>query len=290
MAPWLPQEMRDGKVVIVNVVKQVAIKAAKQAGALLRERVGNIKSIDYKSAFNLVTDVDKESERLIISIIREEFENHQILGEESGAHDGSPQRWLIDPIDGTTNFAHGYPFFCVSIGFEDAGERKLGVVYDPIADELFFAEKGHGAFLNDKKIQVSSHTRLAVCLCATGFPADTSTAKISNMAQFATVTDATQGVRRDGSAALDLSYVACGRLDAYWELKLAPWDLAAGTLLVTEAGGKISNLTGDEFDLNTGHVIASNALIHDELVDLLSFGQTFADLGGIGTDKDVARK
>lgn len=166
----------------------------------------------------------------------------------------------------------------------------LGVVYNPISDELFWAEKGKGAYLNDKSIKVSNHTKLGTSLLATGFPADTAGAKLSNIVQFSKVTDLSLGVRRDGSAALDLSFVACGRLDGFWELKLAQWDLAAGTLLVREAGGKVTNLTGGEFDIRTGHVLATNTLVHDELLEALAFGEALAQEKGIGSAKDVARK
>lgn len=272
-------------------IRDIAFKAAKEAGALLRERVGKIKNIDYKSSFNIVTDVDRESEAIIVGLINEHFPNDSILGEESGAHQAkSDRRWIIDPLDGTTNYSHGYPFFSVSIGFEEAGEMRLGVVYNPLSDELFWAQSGKGAYLNDKQIHVSQHNKLATCLLTTGFPADTATAKYSNLSQFTKLTDMTMGVRRDGSAALDLSFVACGRTDGFWELKLAQWDLAAGTLIVREAGGTVTNLSGGDFDITTGHVLASNGLIHEELIAALAFGEELAREGNIGTAKDVARK
>jgi myo-inositol-1(or 4)-monophosphatase len=272
-------------------IREIAFKAARHAGALLRERVGNIGNIDYKSAFNIVTDVDRESEKRIIALLNEHFPNDQILAEETGAHEaGSNRRWIIDPLDGTANYSHGYPFFSVSIGFEDDGDMKLGVVYNPMSDEMFWAEKGKGAWLNDKQIHVSSHTKLGTCLLATGFPADTATAKLSNIVQFSKVTDVSMGVRRDGSAALDLAFVACGRLDGFWELKLAQWDLAAGTLLVREAGGVVTDLSGGPFDIRTGHVLATNKLIHQELIEALAFGEEIAHEDGIGSAKDVARK
>lgn len=265
----------------MDQVKEVAIRAARTAGAILRERLGKIKNIDYKSAFNIVTDVDKESERQIIAIIKQHFPNDRILAEETGAHEASStRRWLIDPLDGTTNYAHSYPFFCVSIGFEDAGEPLLGVVYNPISDELFWAQKGKGAYVNDHAIHVSKSATLATSLCVTGFPADSAATKLNNLEQFARVTDLTHGVRRDGSAALDLSFVACGRVDGFWELKLAPWDLAAGTVIVREAGGAVTNLTGGTFDISTGHVLATNGLIHDELIGALSFRDILSERVG----------
>lgn len=253
--------------------KEVAFRAAREAGEVQRQGVGNVKNIDYKSAFNVVTDVDKASEALIVSIIRESFPDDYILAEESGLLESkdAKRRWLIDPLDGTANFAHSYPFFCVSIALEVSGVVQLGVVYNPLSDELFWAQRGRGAFLSDRPIKVSSSRSLAVALLATGFPPDTKTAKHTNIPQFAKITDLSYGVRRDGSAALDLSFVASGRLDAFWEMKLAPWDLGAGTLLVEEAGGRITNLMNGPFNIETGHVIASNGHIHDELVRELEF-------------------
>jgi myo-inositol-1(or 4)-monophosphatase len=261
----------------VDHLRQTAVTAARAAGAIIRERAGNIQNIDYKSAFNIVTDVDKHSEQKIIEIIQERYPDHQILAEETGAHEAkSTSKWIIDPLDGTANFAHGYPFFCTSIGLEVAGDMVLGVVYNPLTDELFWAEKGKGAHLNDRPIQVSPHKALGTSLLATGFPADTKTAKFTNLNEFCRVTDLSMGVRRDGSAALDLCFVACGRLAGFWELKLAQWDLAAGTLIVREAGGKVTNMVGGPFDITTGHVVATNGLIHDELLQTLDFKTTMA--------------
>ena len=255
----------------LNNVRDTALKAAHAAGAIQREGYGNVVSLDYKSAFNIVTDVDAASEKEVIRIIKESFPDHEILGEESGVHaTGSSSRWIIDPLDGTTNYAHSYPFFCVSIGYEENGEMQLGVVFNPMSNELFFAEKGKGAFLNGMPIKVSNVGSLSACLLATGFPPDTANAHYSNLAEFARLTDICHGVRRDGSAALDLCFVACGRLDGFWEFKLAPWDLAAGTLIVREAGGSVSSLTGGKFDMNTGHVLACNSLVGDEIVAALA--------------------
>jgi myo-inositol-1(or 4)-monophosphatase len=193
------------------------------------------------------------------------------LAEESGAHNtGHNQRWIIDPLDGTTNYTHSYPFFSVAIGFEDNGEVILGVVYNPYVNEIFWAIKGQGAFLNDEPIKVSKNDGLSKSLLATGFPADTKGNPYNNIKSFSTITDLCHGVRRDGSAALDLCFVACGRLDGFWELKLAPWDTAGGVLIVREAGGKVTSLDGDDFDIYSGRVIATNSLIHQEVVDLLA--------------------
>jgi len=251
--------------------KNTAFQAALKAGKLIAERRDNIKSVDYKSAFNLVTDVDKASEKLIIDLIRADFPDDEILAEESGAsREKSKRRWLIDPVDGTTNFAHGYPFFCVSIALEKDGERVLGVVFNPIAHELFWAQLGEGAWLNDKPISVSKVNNLNESLLATGFPPDTAAAHQSNLENFAHLTNLCHGVRRDGSAALDLCFVACGRLDGFWERKLAPWDIGAGSLIVEEAGGKVSDLANRQLDMQKGHIVATNGLIHDEVVAALS--------------------
>ena len=251
-------------------VRAVALKAADAAGAILTSKLGKLSHIDYKGAFNIVTEADKESEAEVIRLIREEFPDHQILGEESGAHKSSSKcRWLIDPLDGTTNYAHAYPFFCVSIGFEEDGKMKFGAVFNPVSKELFQAELGSGAFLNGQKIQVSKVKTISESLLATGFPADSENTKFPNMTEFYKLTNLCHGVRRDGSAALDLSFVACGRSEGFWEFKLSPWDLAAGTLILEEAGGKVTSPCGGEFDINSGHVLATNGLIHDELISVL---------------------
>lgn len=252
--------------------KKIATRAALEAGAILKERLGDVRVIDYKAAYNIVTDVDKASEAKIFSIIKDEFPEDDVLAEESGFTKGqtSKRRWLIDPLDGTTNYAHTYPFFSVSIGLEENGKLVLGVVYNPITDELFSAEPGQGAYLNDERMFVSDAKDLQTSLLATGFPPDTTKAARTNILQFKTLTDQTHGVRRDGSAALDLCYVACGRLDGFWEMKLAPWDIGAGSLIVEEAGGKVTNLAGGPLDISTGHILATNGKIHDELVEVLT--------------------
>lgn len=244
--------------------------AARAAGQILKARLGNISSLDYKSAFNIVTDVDKASEKEVIRIISEAFPGDEILGEESGAHKtGSTRRWLIDPLDGTTNYTHTYPFFCVSIGFEDKGEMLCGVVFNPTTNEMFWAEKDKGAYLNEQKLACSKVDSLSQSLLATGFPPDSKNAKHNNLDEFARLTHLSHGVRRDGAAALDLCFVASGRLDGFWEYNLAPWDLAAGTLIVREAGGTVTAPEGNTFDMNKGHVLASNGLIHTELSQAL---------------------
>ncbi|MBX9770146.1 MAG: inositol monophosphatase [Candidatus Obscuribacterales bacterium] len=252
-------------------IKKTAFKAASVAGELLKERLGNIKQVDYKSAFNIVTDVDKASEKLILEIIKEAFPDDSILAEESGMSKiESNRRWLIDPLDGTTNYTHAYPFFSISIGFELDGKVVFATVFNPISNELFWAEKGKGAWLHDTPIKVSTVDKLSASLLATGFPPDTDAYADNNINEFATLTSISHGVRRDGSAALDLSFVACGRLDGFWETKLSPWDIAAGGLLVTEAGGRITNLTGGPLELTSGYILATNNLLHDEVLGSLA--------------------
>lgn len=256
----------------VSKAKSAAFTAALEAGKYIRERVGNIKQIDYKGAFNIVTDVDKASEKMILEILKSDFPDDSYVAEEGGGNEATKtnRKWFVDPLDGTTNFTHTYPFFCVSIGMAEAGEMKLGVVYNPMADELFYAERGAGAFLNDEPIHVSSIAELGHSLLATGFPPDTAgNTPLNNMIPFTTLTTLSHGVRRDGSAALDLCFVACGRLEGFWELKLAPWDIAAGSLIVEEAGGRVSDLENGPLDMPTGHILATNKLIHDEVVGVM---------------------
>jgi myo-inositol-1(or 4)-monophosphatase len=251
-------------------VTETAIRAAREAGSLMRERLGKIRDIDYKGAFNIVTDVDKGAERIILDILNSEFPDYSVLAEEGGATGtGAERRWLIDPLDGTTNYAHSYPFFCVSIGLEDAGKMVSGVVYNPIADELFWAETGKGAWLNQHQLKVSKVSALSESLLATGFPYDTAKAFDNNMARFMTLTNLSHGVRRDGAAALDFCFVAAGRLDGFWEAKLSPWDMAAGSIIVKEAGGEISDFGGAPFDVTTAHVLATNGLIHEQVLTVL---------------------
>ncbi|HEY9680895.1 MAG TPA: inositol monophosphatase family protein [Oculatellaceae cyanobacterium] len=251
--------------------KEVALQAALEAGRYIKQRLGRIDRIDYKSAFNIVTDVDKSSEALIVEHIKRAFPTDSIVAEEgSGAGEKPSNRcWFIDPLDGTTNFTHSYPFFAVSIGFASDNAMVVGVVYNPVSDEKFIAVKGQGAYLNDERIAVSTVSEIETSLLATGFPADTSTATFNNLEIFQELTNKTHGVRRDGSAALDLCFVAAGRLDAFWELKLSPWDVAAGSLIVEEAGGKVTNLVSGEFDIYSGHILASNGLIHQDIVQIL---------------------
>lgn len=252
-----------------------AIRVAQDAGRLLRDRVGTKIDVAHKGAINIVTDVDLASERLIREAIATQYPRHQVLAEEGGlAESPSEYRWVIDPLDGTTNFAHGYPVFCVSIALEHQGETILGVVYDPMRDELFTAERGGGAALNNRPIRVSSTDSLMQSLLSTGFPYDIRTSTLTNLDHWANFAMNAQALRRDGAAALDLSYVACGRYDGFWELNLSPWDMAAGALIVTEAGGRVSDFSGGEFSSYKPEIIASNGLIHNRMVEVIATGKT----------------
>lgn len=251
---------------MLDSVKEIAFGA----GDILVQKLQAGVSIEYKGSIDLVTDADKAAEKYVVEELRKRFPSHGILGEEGSRIEGSSDfLWIIDPIDGTTNFAHGLPYFAVSLGLVKAGEMVLGVVYNPIARECFVAEKGSGAFLNDQKITVSKPNTLHTSLLATGFPYDVATTKQDNLAAYERATKASQGVRCMGSAALDLCQVAAGRVEAFWERSLQPWDIAAGALIVLEAGGQISSCTGESFDPLGHEVCASNGLIHDELLRLI---------------------
>ena len=251
-----------------------AIQTAREAGRLLAERFGRKIEISNKSEIDLVTESDLASERLIIDRIRTYYPRHSILAEESGVteardHDAqSDWRWIIDPLDGTTNYAHGYPCFCVSIGLAHKGKLELGVVYDPIRDEMFAAERGQGASLNGRRISVSPTMNLPAALLCTGFPYDVRQ-RNEFAKHFASFIMHAQGVRRDGAAALDLAYVAAGRFDGFWEEGLKPWDVAAGALIVEEAGGRITHYDGSAFDIYTAPILASNGLIHEQMMRVL---------------------
>jgi myo-inositol-1(or 4)-monophosphatase len=248
----------------------VARDAALKAGSILRENIDGNRDVSYKGDVNLVTEMDIRSERAIVETLLASFPLHGIIAEEeTNIRNGSEFSWIIDPLDGTTNYAHGYPFFSVSIALEQSGDVILGVVYDPMRDELFMAQKGQGAFLNGRKIQVSVTNRLISSLLATGFPYDRKISQKNNLDYFPKLLMASQEVRRDGSAALDLCYVACGRLDGFWELKLKPWDVAAGSLIVHEAGGTVSDFSGSTFSIHKDEIVGSNDRIHSQLVEIL---------------------
>ncbi len=251
----------------------VAVEAAHEAGALLRSRVATDTDYDLKgSQHDLVTETDHLAEARVIDRLSNAFPDHGILSEERAPHQlGARLRWVIDPLDGTTNFAHGIPFFCVSIALEDAGELALGVLYDPMRDELFTAEDGRGAYLNGRPLWASTVDELKRAVLATGFPHEPEMRQ-ANLRHFEHFVPRTQGIRRIGSAALALAYVAAGRLDGYWDLNLNRWDLAAGALLVGEAGGRVTNARGQPLGIDEGHIVASNDRLHDELLRHLEGG------------------
>jgi myo-inositol-1(or 4)-monophosphatase len=255
---------------------QLAVDAALEAGRFLKMNVGKIKQIEYKKGEerNLVTEIDKKAEQLIIEKIRKRYPLHSFLGEESGSHKAdSDYKWIIDPLDGTTNFTHGLNIFSTSIALEYKGEVVLGVIYDPNVDELFTAEKGNGAYLNNRKIHVSQAARLMESLIVTGFPYEIKENPFNAVEHFTTFLMECQAVRRLGSAALDLSYVACGRFDGFWEVTLNPWDMAAGVLFVEEAGGKFTNFRGFPSTIYSPNVLASNGIIHEQMVSILRRNQ-----------------
>jgi myo-inositol-1(or 4)-monophosphatase len=251
--------------------KSFAVDLAQKSGALLKEMFNKTHNIHYKGEINLVTEADKLSEDLIIEAISRNFPDHGILSEESPAITGAGKmRWIIDPLDGTTNYAHEYPVFCVSIALENKGKVILGVVYDPMREEMFVAVQGEGAYLNCKKISVSDCSNLSKSLLATGFPYDIRESKENNLDYFNSMAINVQAIRRAGAAALDLAYLAAGRFDGFWELKLKPWDTAAGGLLVTEAGGVVSDIAGEKWNLQSPSLLASNGLIHEQMIKVLS--------------------
>ncbi len=247
-----------------------AIRMARDAGSLLRNRLNTSFDIMHKGAINIVTEVDLASEKLIRDAISTHYPRHEVLGEEGGLTESrSDYRWVVDPLDGTTNYAHGYPVFCVSIALEHEGETVLGVVYDPTRDEMFTAERGGGAALNNRPIRVSSVDDLGNGLLSTGFPYDIKTSTFTNLDHWGNFAMHAQALRRDGAAALDLCYVACGRFDGFWELNLSPWDTAAGALIVTEAGGRVTDFTGNKFSNYESQILASNGLLHERMIEVL---------------------
>ncbi len=249
--------------------KNIAIEAADKAGHFLREHFGNIRQADIESKeqFDFVTHVDKGAEDIIIKTIHERFPEHQIFAEESQKDEHGEFRWIIDPLDGTTNYIHGVPTFCVSIGLEHNGEMIVGVVYDPIRDEWFVAEKAKGAFLNDQRIRVSDIADPQRALLATGYPFRIKSLLDVYQESFKNLFLQVSGIRRAGSAAIDLCYIACGRYDGFWELDLSPWDIAAAWLILEEAGGTLTDFAGGRDAFETGNTIASNSALHPFLLE-----------------------
>jgi myo-inositol-1(or 4)-monophosphatase len=251
---------------------EFAVDLAREAGDILKHYIDREKHVELKGQANLVTVADKESEALIIRRIRDRYPGHAILAEESGtsgARDAQASKWVIDPLDGTTNFAHQYPFFCVSIGFEQAGEILCGAVYDPCRDEMFSGGRGLGSFVNGQQLRVSNVDQLSSALILTGFPYGVRQKMKAAMSQFEAFLYASQAVRRGGSAALDLCYIALGRCDGFWEMDLHPWDTAAGLVILEEAGGIVTDFGGSPFSIYEKEIVASNGKIHNEMVGVL---------------------
>jgi myo-inositol-1(or 4)-monophosphatase len=248
-----------------------AMETARSAGTRLMDFFQRKLDIQWKGRINLVTEADFASEELIVKAILGCYPEHRYLCEEGNERTtgSSGYRWIVDPLDGTTNFAHGYPCFNVSIALEKEGEIILGAVYNPVLGEMFHAVRSGGAYLNGQRIRVSEISEISNSLLATGFPYDIHTGSEDNLEHFRRFVMCAQAIRRDGSAALDFCYVACGRFDGFWEVQLAPWDAAAGALIVREAGGTVSNFSGDSFDLFAGQVVASNSLIHSAMIRTL---------------------
>ncbi len=256
----------------LQIFLDIATEAAMDAGSILKAKFRNLKNIQEKGRpGDLVTEADKEAESAVLKVLKRHLPDHAILAEESGTVGGQDQKylWAIDPLDGTTNYAHGYPAFAVSIGLMIEGIPQIGVVYNPIRDELFRAAKGLGATCNRLPIQVSQTSKLDKSLLVTGFAYDRRETKDNNYAEFCYLTHLTQGVRRSGSASVDLTDVACGRLDGYWERGLSPWDITAGIIILEEAGGLVTAYDTSPIDINSGRILATNGYIHQVLSETL---------------------
>jgi myo-inositol-1(or 4)-monophosphatase len=252
-------------------LRDAAMAFAREAGAVLRAGYGTLHTPERKGRIDLVTEYDRRSEALVLGRIRERFPDHGVLAEESGTHaPGRGVRWIVDPLDGTTNFAHNYPFFCVSIGVEVDGRLAAAAVFDPVRDEMFAAAAGHGATLDGRPIRVSAIERVEDALLVTGFPYSVREHPETILPLFHAFLMRAQGVRRDGSAALNLCYLACGRFDGFWEGHLSPWDMAAGVLIVREAGGTVTDYAGGPFVLDGRQILASNGRLHEEMCAVLA--------------------
>ncbi len=254
---------------------ETAVEIAREAGALLANYYERRVPFELKGEFDLVTEADRASERLVVERLRSHFPSHNIVAEEGGGHQSSSEyAWYVDPLDGTTNFAHSFPMFNVTMGLARAGEMIAGVIYDPIRQEMFSAERGAGAYLNNRRIHVSATKQLGDSLASTGFPSRKRHHNV-NIHFYYQLAMASHGVRRTGSAAIDLAYVAAGRLDFFWEFGLKPWDMAAGTLMVEEAGGRTSDMKGAAHSVTASeHLLADNGSLHEEILTI--FGEIFA--------------
>lgn len=249
----------------------MAIKAARRAGSVIMRHIDRLErvAIESKGRNDFVTEVDRMAESEIIQVLRTAYPDHAILAEESGSVAGNDWRWIIDPLDGTTNFLHGFPQFAVSIALQNKDRLEQAVVFDPLKNELFTATRGDGAHLNERRIRVSRVTDLDRALLGTGFPFKSHEYLDAWLNMLRDLLKRSSGIRRPGSAALDLAYVACGRYEGFWEFGLSPWDMAAGCLLIQEAGGLVSDLTGGQRFLETGHVLAGNPKIHPQLLQYI---------------------
>jgi len=255
----------------MSEVMKIMQDLARRAGRIQLDELGKAHDIEYKGAINLVTEVDKECESLIVGGLQKAFPEYDVLAEEgSGRRSDSGYRWIIDPLDGTVNYAHDFPFFCVSIALERDGELVAGIIYDPNRDEMFAAERGSGATMNGKRIEVSKINSLKQSLVATGFAYNVQEGEsLDNLDNFCNFIKTAQAVRRPGSAAVDLAWLACGRIDGFWELFLRPWDMAAGVLIIREAGGEVTTFDGSPYDLYGIQILASNSRIHGEMMGVL---------------------
>jgi len=249
----------------------IAVRAARSAGKVLMQYFDRVESLNVteKSRNDFVSQVDRTAEMEIIQVLRKAYPDHAVLAEESGAHDGNDFQWIIDPLDGTTNYLHGFPQYSISIACTYKGELLSGVVYDPLKDEMFTADKGQGAYLNDRRLRVSNRKGLEGALIGTGFPYSDQTHLDTYTEMFKAMIKDTAGLRRPGSAALDFAYVAAGRMDGFWELGLSVWDFAAGALLVREAGGTVSDISGGDKYMETGNVVAGNLKVDAEILKVL---------------------
>jgi len=254
-----------------NPTTNIAIRAARQAGSILLKYFDHVDSltITKKSRNDFVSEVDKAAEEAIINTIKQSYPDHSILAEESGSHDGNDFQWVIDPLDGTTNYLHGFPQFAVSIALKHRGVLESAVIYNPLTNELYTADKGRGAYLNDKRLRVKTNKTLDGALIGTGIPYSDQRFIDNYLGMLKDMIKDTAGVRRPGSAALDFAYLAAGRIDGFWELGLSQWDFAAGALLVKEAGGTVSDIGGGEKYLETGNVVAGNVHLHQEMLQII---------------------
>ncbi len=255
-------------------MKEIILEAAHEGSKVLMRKFGRVDAVEHKGEVDLVTEADREAESAIVGALRRVFPLHDVLAEESDyGRSTSRYRWIIDPLDGTTNYAHGFPWFAISIALEVDGQVTHGAIFNPVHDEFFYAQRGEGAWLNDIPLRVSKTPRLEDGLIATGFPYDRKTSPVNNLDHFTRFQGTAQACRRAGAASLDLANTAAGRLDGYWEMKLKPWDVAAGKLLVEEAGGMVTDFDGNRFDIYGFECLASNGLIHQEMIDILRSGR-----------------